>query len=93
MVTFALAFQNFIAVLCAFILQNLRLQKVDGHVNSIHELSVVMLIDFYEIMTEIHPSLVDCSKCKGISNDTLARLAGKVHSLKQEKQQRLQKVI
>lgn len=53
----------------------------------------MMLIDFYEIMTEIHPSLVDCSKCKSISNDTLARLAGKVHSLKQEKQQRLQKVI
>ncbi|XXG50578.1 hypothetical protein AAC387_Pa02g4563 [Persea americana] len=72
--------------------KNLRLQKVDGQLNSIHELSTVMLIDFYEIMSEIHPSLVDSTKSKSISNDTLARLAGKVHSLKQEKQQRLQKI-
>ena len=83
----------YFAALFAFILQNLRLQKVDGQLNSIHELSTVMLIDFYEIMSEIHPSLVDSTKSKSISNDTLARLAGKVHSLKQEKQQRLQKVI
>ncbi|CAL9001767.1 unnamed protein product [Prunus brigantina] len=34
----------------------LRLQKVDAHVNTIHELSVVMSIDFSKTVNEIHPS-------------------------------------
>ncbi|XP_058079280.1 65-kDa microtubule-associated protein 5 [Magnolia sinica] len=74
--------------------KRLRLQKVDGHVSSIHELSVVMFTDFYNVMSEVHPTLVDSAnrQSKSISNDTLARLAGTAHSLKQEKQQRLQKL-
>ncbi|KAI4323593.1 hypothetical protein L6164_023186 [Bauhinia variegata] len=72
----------------------LRLQKVNSHINTIDELSVVMSIVFLKTLNEIHPSLGDSSNRtpKSISNETLARLTGVIHSLKQEKQQRLQKV-
>lgn len=54
----------------------------------------MMSIDFPKTLNEVHPSLSDPSgsQSKSISNDTLARLTGVVHSLKQEKQQKLQKV-
>ncbi|XP_062174627.1 65-kDa microtubule-associated protein 5 isoform X1 [Alnus glutinosa] len=71
-----------------------RLQKVNSHINTVHELSAVMSIDFSKTLNEVHPSLSDPSgsQLKSISNGTLARLTGVVHSLKQEKQQRLQKL-
>ncbi|XP_050282844.1 65-kDa microtubule-associated protein 5 isoform X1 [Quercus robur] len=71
-----------------------RLQKVNSHVNTVRELAVVMSIDFSKTVNEVHPSLSDTSghQSKNISNDTLARLTGVIHSLKQEKQQRLQKL-
>ncbi|ONK63667.1 uncharacterized protein A4U43_C07F17640 [Asparagus officinalis] len=74
--------------------KNMRLQKVHVHVKSIHELSTVMSIDFNKMLREVHPSFCDSAddQPKSISNDTLARLAGTVHSLKQEKKQRLQKL-
>ncbi|XP_044460757.1 65-kDa microtubule-associated protein 5 [Mangifera indica] len=74
--------------------KNLRLHKVRNNINTIHELSLVMSIDFLEIVNEIHPSLTDPtnSQSKCISNDSLARLTGAIHSLKQEKLQRLQKL-
>ena len=77
-----------------FNLQIFRLQKVNSHVNTVRELAVVMSIDFSKTVNEVHPSLSDPSghQSKNISNDTLARLTGVIHSLKQEKQQRLQKV-
>lgn len=61
----------------------------------IHDLSVVMSIDFFETVNDVHPSLIDSAngQSKSISNDTLARLTGVIHSLKQDKQQRLQKVM
>lgn len=82
---------------CSFVLINLqilRLQKVNSHVNTIHELSVLMSINFFETVNDVHPSLSDSAngQSKSINNDTLARLTGVIHSLKQEKQQRLQKV-
>ncbi|KAL6130158.1 hypothetical protein ACLB2K_068539 [Fragaria x ananassa] len=72
----------------------LRLQKVNSQVNIIHDLSVVMSIDFFEMLNEVHPSLTDQSAThsKSISNDTLARLTALTSSLKQEKQQRLHKL-
>ncbi|KAL2326289.1 hypothetical protein Fmac_025347 [Flemingia macrophylla] len=72
----------------------LRQQKVNTHISTISELTVVMSIDFWKTLNEIHPSLGDSSKGtqQSISNDTLARLTGVIHSLKLEKQQRLQKV-
>ncbi|XP_050386255.1 65-kDa microtubule-associated protein 5 [Argentina anserina] len=72
----------------------LRLQKVNSHVSIIHDLSVVMSIDFFTTLSEVHPSLTDQSAVhsKSISNDTLARLMALTNSLKQEKQQRLQKL-
>lgn len=77
-----------------FFLQNLRLQKVSIHVSAIHQLSVVMSLDFKKIMLKIHPSLVDTvGDSKSISNETLARLTSEMNSLKQEKLHRLLKVI
>ncbi|XP_021762347.1 65-kDa microtubule-associated protein 5-like [Chenopodium quinoa] len=72
----------------------LRLQKVNSHISAIHELSVVMSLDFRSTVDEVHPSLVDhgYGHLKSISNDTLAKLTGVVNSLKQEKQRRLQKI-
>ncbi|RDY11060.1 65-kDa microtubule-associated protein 5, partial [Mucuna pruriens] len=72
----------------------LRQQKVKSHVSTISGLTVVMSIDFWKTLNEIHPSLGDSSDgmLQSISNDTLARLTGVIHSLKREKQQRLQKI-
>ncbi|KZV54430.1 65-kDa microtubule-associated protein 5 [Dorcoceras hygrometricum] len=74
--------------------RNLRVQKVNSHISSIHDLSVVMSLDFKKIMTEIHPSLVDpaIGQSKSISNETLARLTNELNLLKKEKQQRLLKL-
>lgn len=75
-------------------MQILRLQKVNSYISTIHELSVVMSIDYLKTLNEIHPSLGDSSSgtLKSISNDTLARLTEVIRALKQEKQQRLQRV-
>lgn len=55
----------------------------------------MLSINFLETVNEVHPSLSDSKngQSKSISNDTIARLTGVIHLLKQEKQQRLQKVI
>ncbi|KAK7317386.1 hypothetical protein RJT34_01559 [Clitoria ternatea] len=73
----------------------LRQQKVKSHINTISELSVVMLFDIQKTLNEIHPSFCESLgtvQIHSISNDTLARLTGVIHSLKREKQQRLQKI-
>lgn len=74
--------------------KSMRLQKVNVHVKAIHELSTVMSIDFNKMLSEVHPSFGDSAndQSKSISNDTLARLAGTVHSLNREKKERLQKL-
>ncbi|KAH9686478.1 65-kDa microtubule-associated protein 5 [Citrus sinensis] len=74
--------------------KNLRLQKVNNNLSTIHELSLVLSINFLENVNEVHPSLSDSKnvQSKSISNDTIARLTGVIHLLKQEKQQRLQKL-
>lgn len=74
--------------------KSLRLQKVNSSIKTVHELSVVMSIDFFKTVNDVHPTLSDPSKAqsKSISNDTLARLTSTIHSLKQEKQQRLEKL-
>ncbi|MCL7048141.1 hypothetical protein MKW94_024620 [Papaver nudicaule] len=74
--------------------KTVRIQKVNGHISCIHELCVVMSVDFFETVNEVYPSLSDSAhgQPKSISNDTLDRLAAVVHSLKQDKQQRLQKL-
>ncbi|XVE52341.1 hypothetical protein DITRI_Ditri02bG0115200 [Diplodiscus trichospermus] len=72
----------------------IRLQKVNSHINMIHELSVVMSFDFLKTVSGINSSLIDPAngQSKSISNDTLAKLTGMVHSLQQDKQKRLQKL-
>ncbi|KAL0397375.1 UNVERIFIED_CONTAM: microtubule-associated protein 5 [Sesamum calycinum] len=75
--------------------KNLRLQKVSSHISAIHELTVVMSLDFKKIMAEIHPSFVDTAagQSKSISNETLARLTSELNLVKQKKQQRLLRLI
>ncbi|WOK95958.1 65-kDa microtubule-associated protein 5 [Canna indica] len=74
--------------------KNLRLQKVDTYIKSIHEISIVLSIEFNKLICEVHPSFGDytISQTKNISNDTIAGLSGTIHSLKKEKSQRLQKL-
>lgn len=74
--------------------KTLRLQKIDSHISTIHALSLVMSLDFNNMITEVHPSFAGPAngQSKSISNEILARLTGLVHSLKQEKQQRLRKL-
>lgn len=75
--------------------QAVRLQKVNSHVNAVHELSEIMSFDFTKALSNVHKSLTDYTKAhsKSISNDTLARLTELVETLKTEKHQRLLKVI
>ncbi|KAK4746956.1 hypothetical protein SAY87_025993 [Trapa incisa] len=72
----------------------IRLQKVNGHIHTIHQFSVVLSFDFYEAINEIHPSLTGqvTDHSKSISNDTLASLTSTINSLKQEKEERLNKI-
>ncbi|URE38457.1 Microtubule associated protein (MAP65/ASE1 family) [Musa troglodytarum] len=74
--------------------QNLRLQKVGAYIKLIQDLSLVLSVDFYKMISGVHPTFGDSANnlTESISNDTLARLAGIVHSLEQEKLQRLQKL-
>ncbi|KAF6149406.1 hypothetical protein GIB67_016944 [Kingdonia uniflora] len=74
--------------------KSIRLQKVNAHVRAIHELSVLMSVDFYNIISEVHPSLGDSTntQAKSISDETLTRLASVFHSLEEEKEKRLRKL-
>ncbi|XP_076957412.1 65-kDa microtubule-associated protein 1-like [Bidens hawaiensis] len=71
-----------------------RLYKVLELVDTVHDLCAVLGIDFYSTVTEVHPSLNNATdvQSKSISNDTLARLAKTVVTLKEDKKQRLQKL-
>ena len=64
-------------------------------VSTVHDLCAVLGMDFFSTVTEVHPSLNDSTgvQSKSISNDTLSRLAKTVLALKEDKKQRLHKVI
>lgn len=74
--------------------QSERLHKVLEFVSTVHDLCAVLGMDFFSTVTEVHPSLNDSTgvQSKSISNDTLARLAKTVLTLKEDKKQRLHKV-
>nr|KYP59490.1 Protein regulator of cytokinesis 1 [Cajanus cajan] len=71
-----------------------RLHKVLEFVSTVHDLCAVLGMDFLSTVTEVHPSLNDSTgvQSKSISNDTLARLAKTVLTLKEDKKQRLHKL-
>lgn len=71
-----------------------RLQKVFEFVSTVHDLCAVLGMDFFSTVTEVHPSLNDSTgvQSKSISNETLARLANTVLTLKEDKKQRLHKL-
>ncbi|CAM8878813.1 unnamed protein product [Rhodiola kirilowii] len=74
--------------------KSLRLQKVNSYLKLIHELSVVLGINFAETIADIHPSLSTHGEghSRSVSNETLAKLTGVIYSLNQEKLVRLQKL-
>ncbi|XP_059312341.1 65-kDa microtubule-associated protein 5 [Lycium ferocissimum] len=74
--------------------KNLRLQRVNSYMSAIHDLTVVMSLDFKKIIANINPSLVPhlSVQSKSISNETLASLTSEVNSLKQLKEQRLERL-
>ena len=76
-------------------MQSERLHKVLEFVSTVHDLCAVLGMDFFSTVTEVHPSLNDSTgvQSKSISNDTLSRLAKTVLALKEDKRQRLHKVI
>lgn len=55
----------------------------------------MMSLDLKKELYDVHPSFVELGRTTSmsISDSTLERLAGKVHSLNQEKKQRLRKVF
>ncbi|GMI85241.1 microtubule-associated proteins 65-1 [Hibiscus trionum] len=71
-----------------------RLHKVLDFVGSVHDLCTVLGVDFFNTITEVHPSLdeVTSVQSKSISNDTLSRLAKTVAALNEDKKQRLHKL-
>ena len=71
------------------------MHKVLEFVSTVHDLCAVLGMDFFSTATEVHPSLNDSTgvQSKSISNDTLARLAKTVLTLKEDKKQRLHKVM
>lgn len=71
------------------------MHKVLDFVSTVHDLCAVLGMDFFSTVTEVHPSLNDSTgvQSKSISNDTLARLAKTVLTLKEDKKHRLHKVM
>lgn len=61
---------------------------------TIYELCSILSIDYNKVLHEVHPCFADSENVQpmSISSETLARLAGTINSLKQEKTHRLQKV-
>ncbi|RDX72065.1 65-kDa microtubule-associated protein 1 [Mucuna pruriens] len=71
-----------------------RLHKVLEYVSTVHDLCAVLGMEFFSIVTEVHPSLNDSIgvHSKSISNGTLAKLAKTVSTLKEDKKHRLHKL-
>ncbi|XP_024380460.1 65-kDa microtubule-associated protein 1 isoform X1 [Physcomitrium patens] len=70
-----------------------RLHKVLEDVNLMRQLCSVMGMDFFQLVTEVHPSLDDSQELpKSISNKTLDCLGKTIHSLQAEKRKRVAKI-
>lgn len=66
---------------------------MEKYIDTVHKLSATLGMDASTIITKIHPSLDDPSGIsKNISDSILEKLKRTVESLKEEKQQRLEKV-
>lgn len=69
------------------------MHKVLEYVNLIHQSCSVLGMDFFQLVSEVHPSLDDAKGLpKSISNDTLDLLVKTIQSLEVEKKQRISKV-
>ena len=67
---------------------------MEKYIDTVHKLSATLGIDASTIITKIHPSLDEpFGRSKNISDSILEKLKRTVESLKEEKQQRLEKVM
>ncbi|XP_050204958.1 65-kDa microtubule-associated protein 8 isoform X1 [Mercurialis annua] len=70
-----------------------RLQQVETYIDTIHKLSATLGMESSMIITKVHPTLNElCGISKNISDGILAKLNSTVESLKEEKQERLEKL-
>lgn len=86
---------SFLHTFCSYN-QSDRLQKVLEYVNQVHCLCGVLGLDFTETVHQVHPSLHRSggpNQSTNISNSTIDGLSHVVLRLKEERKQRIQKVI
>lgn len=69
-----------------------RLRQIHEHLCTLTSLCSVLGVDFKQIVTEVHPSLVDSESSKSISNDTIEQLAAAIRKLREVKLQRMQRL-
>ncbi|KAM7275802.1 hypothetical protein ACFE04_017668 [Oxalis oulophora] len=69
-----------------------RLKEVEDKLNILHSLSVVLDLDFEDLICEVHPTLNGSKGMKDISNSTIENLATKIENLRLVKMQRVQKL-
>ncbi|KAG0504042.1 hypothetical protein HPP92_004114 [Vanilla planifolia] len=69
-----------------------RLKKVLEHLGILKALCIVLGMDFRQTVVEVHPSLDEAEGLKIVTNDVIERLASMIHSLREVKMQRMQKL-
>ncbi|KAL8539634.1 hypothetical protein ACS0TY_001298 [Phlomoides rotata] len=69
-----------------------RLKKVVEHLNYLYSCCTVLGLDFKQIVSEIHPSLLEPEAPKNISNDTIAQLGATMQRLREVKLERMQQL-
>ncbi|XP_059666997.1 65-kDa microtubule-associated protein 3-like [Cornus florida] len=69
-----------------------RMEQVLDHLNTLNSLCLVLGMDFNQMVTEVHPSLVDSEGSKNISNATIEQLATVIERLREVKKQRMQQL-
>ncbi|KAJ4847197.1 hypothetical protein Tsubulata_007718 [Turnera subulata] len=73
--------------------KNDRLQQVETYIDTIRSLSSTLGMESTMIITKVHPTLNElCGMSKNISDSILEKLNSTVESLKEEKQNRLEKL-
>ncbi|CAN0896138.1 65-kDa microtubule-associated protein 8 [Linum grandiflorum] len=73
--------------------KNDRLEQVEKHTETIQNLCLVLGMESSMIITKVHPTLNDlCGITKNISDTILSKLSSTVESLKEEKQNRTDKL-
>ena len=79
-----------------YIWQEDRLLNVDNHLESIHDLCMVLGCYFFSTVRAVNPTLDESTnnnQDKSISNETINRLESTIQTLREEKRRKMQQVI